>query len=136
MLTPSAAPTSSFSASRSISIPARSPAIYASSCQRCWPYKCSHPILSPITHLHSFALGRLGCSRALAQLAHSLDQVAPDDLDARMLVIRADQVGVGERLALLVVARADRDLALPVAEHAVAPAEAGAAPLGDRQSVV
>src|SRR3546814_7400695 len=100
MLTPSAAPNASFSASRSISIPARSPAIYASSCQRCWPYKCSHPILSPITHLHSFALGRLGCSRALAQLAHSLDQVALDDLDARMLVIRADQVGVGERLAL------------------------------------
>src|SRR3546814_5732143 len=61
----------------------------------------------------------------------SLDQVALDDLDARMLVIRADQVGVGERLALLVVARADRDLALPVDEHAVAQAAAGAAPLGN-----
>src|SRR3546814_15978226 len=47
-----------------------------------------------------------------------------------MLVIRANQVGVGERLALLVVARADRDLALPVDEHSVAQAAAGAAPLG------
>src|SRR3546814_4223607 len=48
-----------------------------------------------------------------------------------MFVIRADQGGFGERLALLVVARADRDLALPVDEHAVAQAAAGAAPLGN-----
>src|SRR3546814_14383050 len=103
MLTPSAAPNASFSASRSISIPARSPAIYASSCQRCWPYKCSHPILSPITHLHSFALGRLGCSRALAHLAHSLAQVDLDDPDAPMLSLRPEQVGVWTRVAIVVV---------------------------------
>src|SRR3546814_242744 len=85
----------------------------------------------PTTHLLSFALGRLGCSRVPGQLAHSLDQVALDNFDATVPVIGADQVRVWKRLALLVVARADRDLALPIDEHAVAQAAARAAPLGN-----
>src|SRR3546814_6230284 len=86
----------------------------------------------PTTHLLSFALGRLGCSRVPGQLAHSLDQVALDNFDATVPVIGADQVRVWKRLALLVVARADRDLALPIDEHAVTQAAARAAPLGNR----
>src|SRR3546814_19948743 len=50
---------------------------------------------------------------------------------ATVPVIGADQVRFWRRLALLVVARADRDLALPIDEHAVAQAAARAAPLGN-----
>src|SRR3546814_8812527 len=85
----------------------------------------------PTTHLLSFALGRLGCSRVPGQLAHSLDQVAIDNFDATVPVIGSDQVRVWKRLALLVVARADRDLALPIDENAVAQAAATAASPGN-----